>query len=111
MNNNPTIDRREASVRRKGLLIAILASLVLLALAAYRIPLFHNELDGTIVGISEVHNKTGSELIAAVQLDNGTKVLIAMPEGLLKSQSNNVKVDESRTLFGHRSYRIVTNKE
>ena len=111
MSNNPTLDGHEASVRRKGLFIAILASLVLLALAAYRIPLFHNELDGIIVGISEVHNKTGSELIAAVQLDNGAQVLVAMPEGLLKSQSNNVKVDESRTLFGQRSYRIIKASE
>lgn len=111
MKNNLTIDRHEASVRRIGLLIAIVASLVLSAMAAYRVPLFQNELHGVIVGISEVHNETASELIAAVQLDTGDQILVPMPRELLKSESNNVKINEGRTLFGHKSYRIIKNNE
>ena len=102
------INRNEASIRRIGLSIAIVASLVLLTLAAYRVPLFHNELQGMIVGVSEIHDETGSELIAAVELDTGVQVLVALPRGLLKSQSNNVKINEERTLFGRKSYRIIT---
>ena len=100
-------DRKEASVRRAGLIIALVAWLALIVLAAYRLPLFHNELDGVIVGVSEVHDETGSELIAAVQLDTGDQVLIAMPRELLKSQSNNVAINEGRTLFGRKSYSII----
>ena len=100
-------DRKEASVRRTGLIIALVAWLVLIVLAAYRLPLFHNELDGVIVGVSEVHDETGSELIAAVQLDSGDQVLVAMPRELLKSGSNNVAINEGRTLFGRKSYSII----
>ncbi len=108
MNFESLPDRRKPSVRHIGLLIAILASLFLVALAAYKLPLFHEELDGTIVGISEVHDETGSELIAAVQLDNGVQVIVSMPTELLTSESNNVRVVESRTLFGRKSYTIAT---
>ena len=111
MTDNLPVDRNEARVRRTGLLIAAAAALALCALAAYRVPLFHNELDGTIVGISEVHDETGSELIAAVQLDTGDQVLVSMQRDLLKSESTRVRINEGRTLLGHRSYRIVTYNE
>ena len=84
---------------------------MLIVLAAYRLPLFHNELDGIIVGISEVHDATGSELVAAVQLDTGVQVLVAMPADLLNSNSNKVRINEARTLFGHKSYRIIMYTE
>jgi hypothetical protein len=111
MTKNLIVDRHETSVRRIGLLISIVASLLLFALAAYRVPLFHNELNGIIVGISEIHNEAGSELIAAVQLDTGDQVLVSMPGDLLKSESNNVRVNEGRTLLGHKSYRIIAYDE
>ena len=111
MINKFEMEKHEALVRRIGLLIAAAALLVLFALAAYRLPLFHEEVHGTIIGISEVHNETGSELIAAVQLDTGAQVLVSMPRSLLNSESNNVRIDESRTLSGRRSYRIITQKE
>lgn len=111
MNSGFGADRREASVRRAGLLIAAIASIALFVLAAYRAPLFQEELDGIIVGISEVHNGTDSELIAAVQLDTGAQILVPMPEELLKSESNNVRVTEWRTLSGRKTYGIVTGKK
>ena len=111
MNNDSMIDRHAASARRTGLIIAIVASLVLIALAAYRVPLFHTEFHGIIIGVSEVHNETGSELIAAVQLDNGVQVLVSMPLDLLKSENNNVRIDEGRTLFGRKSYIIIASND
>jgi hypothetical protein len=111
MNNNFTMNQREATTRRTGLMIAIVALLVLLVLAAYRMPLFHNELDGIIVGISEAHDETGSELVAAVQLDAGDQVLVVMPAESLQSESNNVRVMEMSTLSGRKTYRIITHQE
>jgi|GEM_PF-2577669 len=111
MNDNFPVDRHEALVRRTGLLIAIAAALVLTAMAAYKVPLFHNELDGTIVGISEVHDETGSNLVAAVQLDTGDQILVSMHRDLLKSESVKVRINEGRTLFGRKSYRIITHNE
>jgi hypothetical protein len=111
MNDNLPVDRHEARVRRAGLFIAAAAALALSALTAYRVPLFHSELDGTIVGISEVHDETGSELMAAVQLDTGDQVLVSMQRDLLKSESTRVRINEGRTLFGRRSYRIVADNE
>lgn len=105
------MNRREATTRRTGLMIAIAALLVLLVLAAYRVPLFHNELDGVVVGISEAHDEAGSELVAAVQLDAGDQVLVSMPAESLKSKSNNVRIMEMSTLSGHKSYRIITHQE
>ena len=111
MTDNATKDMREESARRAGLLIAIAASLVLAALAAYKVPLFHKEFYGNIVAVSEVHNKTGSELIAAVQLDNGDQVLVPIPRDLLKSESDNVRINEGRTLFGRKSYRVIRDND
>ena len=111
MNFGFEADRREASVRRKGLLIAAVASVALIVLAAYRAPLFQHELDGIIVGISEVHNASGSELVAAVQLDTGAQILVLMPEEMLKSDSNNVRIIEWRTLSGRKTYGIFTGSK
>lgn len=111
MNDNFSVDRHETLVRRTGLLIAMAAALVLTALAAYKVPLFHDELDGTVVGVSEVHDETGYELIAAVQLDTGAQVLVSMQRDLLKSGSIKVRINEGRTLLGRKSYRIITHGE
>ena len=111
MNNKSIIDRYAASDRSKGLLIAIAASLVLLVLAAYKVPLFHNEVYGTIIGVSEVHNETGSKLLAAVQLDAGGQVLASMPRELLIRQDSRAKVNVGRSLFGRKSYRIIAYSE
>ena len=82
MNNKSIIDRHAASNRSKGLYIAIAGAVVLLILAAYKVPLFHNEVNGTIIGVSAFHNEAGSKLIAAVQLDTGAQVLASMPRWL-----------------------------
>lgn len=111
MNSHSSPVSHETWVRRIGLLIAFVGLAVLFALAAYRLPLFHEELSGTIVGISEVHDETGSELIAAVQLETGEQVLVPVPKGLLKSESNDISINESRTLSGRSSYSYVTNHE
>jgi hypothetical protein len=109
MNHHSIITRFAASNRRKGLLMIISALLVLFVLAIYKIPLFHNELHGVITGVSEVYDETGSKLIANVQLDNGDQVLASMPGELLKSKSNEVMVNEGRSLFGRKSYRIIVS--
>jgi hypothetical protein len=111
MNKTSIPDKREAWVRRTGLLIAIVASILLFVLVAYRMPFFHDELHGTIVGISEVHRESGSELVAAVQLDTETQILVPMPGELLNSQSNHVKIIERRTLSGRKSYEMMTSGE
>jgi hypothetical protein len=105
------IDRHAASDRSKGLLIAIAASLVLISLAAYRVPLFYEELDGVITGISQVHNEKGSSLIATVQLETGAPVLVPTPGDFLIHNNVNVRIDEGRSLFGRKSYRIITYDE
>ena len=80
-------------------------------LAAYRLPLFHEELDGVVVGISEVHDESGSKLIAAVQLESGTQVLVPLSRDFLSIESVNVRVNVGRSLFGHKSYRVVEYDE
>lgn len=111
MNNKSIIDRHALSDRSKGLFIAIAALLVLFVLAVYKVPLFHNEHQGIIIGISEVHNKTGSKLIATVQLDTGAQVLASMPGELLIRKGIKARVNEGRSLFGRKSYRIIAYNE
>ena len=111
MNNHSIISRFAASNRRKGLILVIAASLVLLVLASYKIPLFHTEHHGIVTGISEVHTAAGSNFMANVQLATGDRVLASMPEDLLNSESIDVMVDEGRSLFGHKSYRIIPSSE
>jgi hypothetical protein len=111
MTNDSVTDAHAASKARKGLLIAIAASLVLAALAADRVPLFHEELDGVIIGISEVHDKKGSQLIAAVQLENGAQILVPASRNFLMQESTDIRVNEGRSLFGRKSYRVVEYNE
>lgn len=104
-------NRRAASTRSKGLYIAIAGAAVLLILAAYKVPLFHNEVNGIIVGVSAFHNEEGSKLTASVQLDNGVQVLASMPGDLLIRQDIKAKVSERSALFGRKSYRITAYNE
>jgi len=98
---------RTVSEGHKGLAIAIAASLVLVVLAAYRVPLFHDEIHGVIMGISEVHNESGSNLIAAVQLETGTQIFVPLPRDFLMQESINVRLSEGRSLFGRKTYKII----
>jgi len=111
MKNKSLIDRHAASNRRKGLYIAIAASLALIILAAYKVPVFHNEFNGFIIGVSEFHNEAGSKLIAAVQLDTGAQVMASMPSNLPIRQDITARVNEDRSLFGRKSYRIISYNE
>jgi hypothetical protein len=105
------MDIHAASVSRKGLYIATAASLILFALAAYRVPLFSTELHGVITGVSQVHIDKGSSLIATIQLETGEQVLVSMPEDFLIHNNVNVRIDEGRSLFGRKSYRIIADEE
>jgi hypothetical protein len=101
------IHKRAKSAHNIGLLIAITAALVLILLAAYRIPLIHHEHNGIISGVSEVHNQTGVTLIAIVTLDNGTQVLASMPRDLQIRTGIETSVMERRAILGRKSYSIV----
>jgi hypothetical protein len=111
MNNKSKTDKRAASNRNKGLYIAIAALLVLSILAAYKLPLFHNEFNGSIIGVSEFRDETGSKLIAEVQLDTGARVMASMPADLVIRQDISVRINEERTLFGRRSYSVIAYNE
>ena len=105
------MNKRTVSDGRKGLMIAIAAALVLIALAAYRVPLFHEELRGVIMGVSEVYGETGSNLVAIVELETGDQVFVAIPGGFLGQGTLDVSVSEGRSLFGRKSYRIIADNE
>jgi uncharacterized protein (UPF0264 family) len=111
MNNKAIINRFVKADRNKGLLIAIAASLVLILLAVYNVPLIHNELYGEIIGVSEVHNETGSRLIVAVHLDTGEQVLASIPRDLQIRTGVKAKVMEGRSIFGLKSYKVITYNE
>jgi hypothetical protein len=91
----------------KGLLIALAASLVLILLAAYRVPIIHNEFYGNIIGVSQLHKETGSELLAVVHLDTGGQVLATMPPDLQLRTDTKARVMESRSIFGRKSYNVI----
>lgn len=107
MDNKKIINRRAEADRSKGLIIAIAASLVLIILAAYRVPLIHNELDGTIIGVSGSHTGEGTEFIAIVDLDTGNQVMASMPGDLKIRTDAKAKIIEMRTLFGRKTYTVT----
>ena len=107
MGNKNTTNNRATSDRNKGLIIAIAASLVLIILAAYRIPLIHNELDGTIIGVSGSHTGEGTEFIAIVNLDTGSQVMAYIPGDLQIRTDAKAKIIEMRTVFGRKSYTVT----
>jgi len=75
------------------------------------VPLFHSEVNGTIIGVSAFHNETGSKLIAAVQLDTGAQVLASMPGDLPIRQDIRARINEERSLFGRKTYIILPYNE
>ena len=93
--------------RDKGLIIAIAASFVLIILAAYRIPFIHNELDGTIIGVSGTHTGKNTEFIAIVHLDTGSQVMASMPGDLQVRTDAKAKIIEMRTVFGRKTYTVT----
>ena len=105
MNERAKVDRN------RGVLIALAASLVLILLAAYKIPIIHSEFYGYIKGVSEVHDETGSKLIAAVHLDTEGQVLASMPNDLQIRTDVKVKVMEGRSILGRKSYRVISYSE
>ena len=107
MDNKNTTDNRATANRNKGLIIAIAASLVLIILTAYRIPFIHNELDGTIIGVSGTHTGKGSEFIAIVHLDTGKQVMASMPDDLQIRTDVKAKIIEMRTVFGRKTYTVT----
>ena len=104
--NNKT-DNRTSADSNKGLLIAVGAALVLIILAAYRIPFIHNELNGTIIGVSGSHTGKGTEFTAIVNLDTGSQVIASMPGDLQIRTDAKAKIIEMRTVFGRKSYRVT----
>jgi len=111
MSNKAIISKHANVDRNKGLLIALAASLVLILLAAYKVPIIHYELYGDIIGVSEIHNETGSQLIAAVHLDTGGQVLASMPRDLQLRTDAKAKVMEGRSIFGRKSYKVISYNE
>ena len=111
MNSKYNNDKGSTATRNKGLFISVAAIFVLIILTTYKIPLFHNELNGKIMGFSEIHNKTELKLIASVRLDNGYQVLASMPPDLEKRHDTNAKLIEGITMFGRKTYKIISYNE
>jgi hypothetical protein len=108
MNNKAINNRKAKANRNKGAFISVAAMFVLIILATYKTPLFQKELNGQIMGFSEVHNKTEVKLIATVRLDNGTQVLASMPPDLLKRTDTKATLIEEVTMFGRKTYKFFS---
>ena len=111
MNNKTIKNRRTKATRNKGLFISVAAIFVLIILTTYKIPLFQKELNGKIMGFSEIHNKTELKLIATVRLDNGTQILASMPSDLLKHYDTKATLIEGITIFGRKTYKFLRYNE
>ena len=111
MNNKSIKNRRAKANRNKGLFISVTAIFALIILTTYKTPLFQKELNGKIMGFSEIHNKTELKLIATVRLDNGTQILASMPPDLLKRYDTKATLIEGITIFGRKTYKLLSYNE
>ena len=111
MNNKAIKNRKAKENRNKGVFISVAAIFVLIILTTYKTPLFQKELNGKIMGFSEVHNKTELKLIATVRLDNGAQVLASMPPDLLKRYDTKATLIEGITMFGRKTYKFLSYNE
>jgi hypothetical protein len=111
MNNKAIENRKSKANRNKGAFISVAAIFVLIILSTYKTPLFQKELNGKIMGFSEVHNKIELKLIATVRLDNGAQVLASMPPDLLKRNDTTATLVEGITMFGRKTYKILSYNE
>ena len=110
--NNKTIKHRKIKANRnKGLFIVVAAIFALIILTTYKTPLFQKELNGKIMGFSEIHNKTELKLIAIVRLNNGAQVLATMPPELQKRYDTKAMLIEGVTIFGRKTYKILSYNE
>ena len=105
--NHKTIKNRKA-IRNKGLFIAMTAIFVLIILTTYKTPLFQKELNGKIMGFTEIQNKTELKLIATVRLDNGAHVLATMSPDLQKRYDTKAMLIEGVTMFGRKTYNVLS---
>ena len=87
------------------------AIIVLIILTTYKTPLFENELNGEILGFTEVHNKSELKLIATVRLDNGTRVLATMSPDIQKRYDTKAMLIEGVTMFGRKTYKVLSYNE
>ena len=108
--NIKTIKNRRVN-RNKGLFIIMTAIFVLIILTTYKTPLFQKELNGKIMGFTEIQNKTELKLIATVRLDNGAQVLASMPPSLLKRNDTKATLMEGITIFGRTTYKLLSYNE
>ena len=111
MNNKAIKNRKAKANRNKGAFISVAAIFVLIILTTYKTPLFKKELNGKIMGFSEVHNKTELKLIVTVRLDNGAQVLASMPPDLLKRYDTKATLIEGITMFGRKTYKFLSYNE
>ncbi len=111
MNNKTIKHRKTKATRNKGLFISVAAIFALIILTTYKTPLFQKELNGKIMGFSEIHNKTELKLIATVRLDNGFQVLASMPPDLLKRNDTKATLIEEITIFGRKTYKFLPYNE
>ena len=111
MNNKYIKDKGSTTNRNKGLFISVAAILVLIILTTYKTPLFKKELNGKIMGFSEVHNKTELKLVATVRLDNGAYVLATMSPDLQKRYDTKAMLIEGVTMFGRKTYNVLSYNE
>jgi len=63
------------------------------------------------MGFSIIHNKTELKLVATVRLDNGAQVLASMPPGLLKRNDAKATLMEGITIFGRKTYKLLSYNE
>jgi len=111
MNNKYNKNKGSTANRNKGLLMSVAAVIVLIILTTYKTPLFENELNGEILGFTEVHNKTELKLIATVRLNNGAQVLATMSPDLQKRYDTKAMLIEGVTMFGRKTYKVLSYNE
>ena len=111
MNNKYNKNKGSTANRNKGLLISVAAIIVLIILTTYKTPIFENELNGNILGFTEVHNKTELKIIATVRLDNGARVIATMSPELQKRYDTKAMLIEGVTMFGRKTYKVLSYNE
>lgn len=111
MSNKYIKSRGSKANRNKGLFISVAAIFALIILTTYKIPLFKKELNGNVMGFSEIHNKKELKLIATVRLDNGAQVLATMSPDLQKRYDTKVMLIEGITMFGRKTYKVLSYNE
>ncbi len=102
------LDAIQFKERKKRSILIVSTIALLLIIAAAAIPINTITVYGVTKGYTDKHTETGTSVVASVILASGEAVLAEFPKNTPFIDNANVELTAQSSLFGYKTYRIVS---